>query len=250
MIKILLTLLFCFTSYPSWAAIALISNTCASSSDGLTVTTSAINTTGADLIVVTMSLANSTFAAPTSSPSAGTFTGLTAQISAAVDGSVIYYISNPTTSSSQTFTENLGSNNYPSICVAAFSGTNTSLVFDVENGAKTLSNVTTFQPGTVTPSQNNELIITGIGVGGTTNSLTIDNGFTINGQKTGTGGAAEGIGMSYLIQTSASAVNPTWTNANNVHTAATIATFKVGSAATSGNLSNGGTVRYGGTVRF
>lgn len=171
--------------------------------DSSTVTTAAINTTGANLIVVT-----AVFYAPggslTLTDSKGnTWTALTRRDSGSGVGSTLYYCFNPTVGSGHTFT---GTNNYPLLGVLSFSGADTS-PFDVEAG--TTGSGSTIQPGSVTPSTANNIIVSGVGAGMTSGAISIDGSFTEpNAEAVG---AAFQVSCAYLIQTSATAQNPTWT---------------------------------------
>lgn len=243
---------FILSSDSSWATIAFVSGTCAASSDSNNVTTSAINTTGANFMIIGIGHAVSTaVTTPTDSVGGNTWTALTGQDAPGNNGMVFYYAANPNTGASQTFTES-PNNNFPSICVFAFSGVTTTSPFDVQNGSNTASNVTTKQPGSVTPSQNNEVIVSAVSFGNAT--MSVDSGFTIpgSGQINGISGHSYGTAMGYLIQTSASAVNPTWTvSVGSAQPLATvIATFKAPASASSTqvNFINGVKVLNGTTV--
>lgn len=224
--KLILILLFLLIipSLNSFAAIALLSSSCASSSNGGTVGTTAINTTGATLIVVSLQyFSGAQLNVPTDSVS-NTFTQLNINTGSTDPAEVLYYINNPITSASHTFSEvSTPSNNFPSICVSAFSGTTITSPFDVQNGSGG-AGLTTLQTGSVTPNQGNELIVTGVGY--KVGTLSINSGFTLmTGQSTNAGNGY-GAAMAYLIQTTASAVNPTWTDNTSENMATGIATFK------------------------
>jgi hypothetical protein len=200
----------------SAAPIALVASTSAGSTNGgNSVTTGAINTAGANLIVVSVSGAPSTL----SDSKGNTWTALTTY------GGVItlYYCVNPTVGTGHTFTEG-GATTFAAISVMAFSGVSPSSPLDQQNGNGTVT--TSIQPGSVSPSQNNELIVTGLLMGPGTAS--IDSGFNTPIQTAFNGGNAYGTAMSYLVQTTAGAVNPTWSispaTSTTMYTA--IATFK------------------------
>ncbi len=98
----------------------------------------------------------------------------------------------------------------PSIAVAAFRGQPNASPFDVENGAFATV-VDSLQPGSVTPSEDRELIITALSSDSArpTVSMSIDGGFTIveNQPQIPTG---YGIALAYLIQTTAAPADPLW----------------------------------------
>lgn len=206
-----------FTSY-----ITLISNTQAGSSNGTDVTTSAIDTTGAKFLVISASYST---AAPTITDSkSNTWTALTAQTTVGSGINRLYYVANPTVGTNHTFT-NTG--NVPSISVMAFSNVILSSPFDVEGGGVG-NTVTSKATGSITPSLNNELVITGLQIDGSlTTDYVVDSGFTANTYVGGAGGIHVGCGMAYKIQTTAAAVNPTWSG-TSANFAVTIASFKNG----------------------
>jgi hypothetical protein len=228
------------------ATIALVDhNVCA----GGTCTTGAMNTSGATLLVAVVSqYATSPLTGTLSDSKANTWQALTAYESGSTNGNiVIYYAYNKaggplSVGSSHTVT--LSGGQLAAVEVMAFSGTlTTSDPFDVQNGATSSNSSNPFQPGSITPSQSNELIITGYGANAT--SRAINAGFTVTdfvdyGSTTG-GGAA------YLVQGIAAAVNPSWTfQSSGLGAAAVIASFKA--AAQVG--SNGPSVKIRGGVKF
>ena len=190
-------------------------------------TSASIDTTGATLLVAVVTYTGT----PTVSDSkSNTWTALTCQQNTSVY-SCIYYVNSgsPSVGSGHTFTIS-GAVTVSVINVMAFSGTGAS-PFDNQNGNSSLL-VSTIQPGSITPSQNNDIIITGLSGGNNFGAAnTIDSGFTITYQKAVTGGINYGHAGAYLIQTTAAAVNPTWNmgvSVNNV--ASTIASFKTTTA--------------------
>ncbi|MFZ2522503.1 MAG: hypothetical protein WAX44_03280 [Minisyncoccia bacterium] len=187
------------------------------------VTTAGVNTTGANFIIITA--AYNTGSTPTISDNkSNTWTPLTDSV---VVGSVttrLYYSQNPTVGSGHTFS-NTASSNYSSVCVAAFSGVATSSM-DVQNGATNSS--TTIQPGSVTPSVDKELLVTGLGwnVGRTTYPPTINSSFTVATSSNFLSGNHYGCSIGYYIQATSSAANPTWSLGSSQSNAARISTFK------------------------
>lgn len=180
-------------------------------------TTTGVDTTGANLIVLFAAYeAGSTV----SDSKSNTWTALTPKGSGGV--AQLFYCFNPTVGSGHTFSTTPIT--YGGIFMAAFSGA-TSSPFDVENGVAPGSG-TSIQTGSVTPSLNNELIITGINLGGSAASPTINSGFTQTDSINANSGVSYGGSLAYLIQTSASAVNPTWSWTNAATNPAVIATFK------------------------
>lgn len=188
-------------------------------------TTSAINTTGANLIVVGVHDVG-TNPSSISDSASNTWTLAKAQLGTSV-GVALYYCYNPTTSASHTFSESGASD--PSMFVIAFSGAVSSPLDQTNSGT---SSATTVQTGSVTPSQNNEIlaVIGANGSGGSVTLNSIDSGFTITDKVPGAGANASG-GIAYLFQSTAASVNPTLTFSTSNGNAAAIATFKTGGPA-------------------
>lgn len=204
------------------ASIALISSTQVGSTNGTSVTTSGIDTTGATIIVINaVTLGGGT---PTDSKS-NTWTALTAQTApVSTNRSQLFYAVNPTVGTAHTFSLTA---TVPALSVLAFSGVVTSLPFDVQNGAAA-DTVTTLSTGSVTPSEDNEVVVSGLSIGGSLASdYVIDNGFTATTYIPVVGGQHFGSGIAYKIQTTAAAVNPAWSG-TSASFACTIASFKSG----------------------
>ncbi len=144
---------------------------------------------------------------------------------------IIWECVNPTVGTGHTFSiSNTGK--FPQIYVAAFSGAAAS-PFDQSNNSSDLDPTTNIQPGSVTPSEDNELIFTGtmnLGAG-----LSIDSGFTIVDSDDFGPGNNYGGGIAYLIQTTATAENPTWSMTSYTINAksAVIATYKAAASGSS-----------------
>lgn len=188
-------------------------------------TTSSVDSTGASLLVVVVSSYDLS-SEPTLTDSKGnTWTGLTAQGPGGSNQRVrIFYAANPTVGSSHTFTLS-GSTTYSSVSALAFSGAKTASPFDQQNGATGGS--TSLATGSVTPSEDGELVVAGIALDSAPSSLTIDSGFSTPAVVYFLGGSSYGVGSAYKIQTTAAAVNPTWSWTGSSGQAAAIATFKV-----------------------
>jgi hypothetical protein len=202
--------------------ITLISNTSAAGTTE-TVTTGTIDTTGANLIVLGVSY--NTGQTPVISDNKGnTYTALTAQAVSSNGTSRIYYCVSPAVGSGHTFS-NTGAANYCSLCVGAFSGAKVAVPFDRQNGA-TNSSATTLATGAVMPNDNNELVVTHF-MFSISATASIDGGFNISDQTNFGASNNYGGAMAYLIQTTATSANPTWTqNGSATGLAATIATFR------------------------
>lgn len=202
-------------------AIALVSNVRVSGVSG--GTTGAIDTTGASLLNAAVAFVPSS--PPTISDSKGnTWTALTNYTSFSVESLQFYYVANPTVGSGHTFTDG-GLNTISTANFAAFSGAATVSPFDVENGA--INGPSPLQPGSITPSANGEVVLASIA--DFSGTASVDSGFTITDQAATTGGQYFGCALAYLVQTSAAAVNPTWTVGGGGYTL-NIASFKAAAA--------------------
>ena len=95
----------------------------------------------------------------------------------------------------------------PTITVLVFSGTVGSTV-DKQNGATSVSTVTTAQLGSVTPSTNGQVIVSFLAPNGPYTVPTIDTSFIITDAIVS--GSSRLQTAAYLIQGTAGAVNPTW----------------------------------------
>lgn len=191
--------------------------------DTATALTGALDTSGSSLIVIAVAWYTVGSGTLTDSKS-NTWTGLTIQTNAAFNASQLYYCMSPTVGSGHTF-QFVQAGGFPCIFVSAWSGTATSSVFDVQNGATGTDVVAT---GSVTPSTANQLLVTGLGTFGT-GAISIDTGFTITDSISYLASTHVGGGQAYLIETTATAKNPSWTTSTGGNTAVTIATFKAGS---------------------
>jgi hypothetical protein len=102
---------------------------------------------------------------------------------------------------------------------AAFAGTLLSGTADINVGATNTGN--TVQPGSGTPAYYGELIVCGLApfLSAPGGSFTVDSSFIIAAQAAQTTPAL-GTALAYLVQTTASAVNPTWSGIGAGNTAA------------------------------
>lgn len=194
-----------------------VAYTSAQSTTGLSVTTPGINTTGANLIVILVTDYFTSVPTPTDSYG-NTWTALTQYINPSFRAQ-FFYCYNPIVGAGHTFNESNASALYPAIAVQAWTMAAVS-PFDVQNGS------TTNSPGSITPTANNELIITGIGGGNTVTS--VNSGFTATALINNVNAQGVGIGMAYLVQGTAAAISPTWTAGGT--TVSNIASFKPGLA--------------------
>jgi hypothetical protein len=191
-------------------------------------TSSAINTTGANLIVGQV----------TSYSGAGTFTdsqGNTWQsvyvggVNTGDEYCQILYAFAPTTSASHTFTTN---GEYSVINVLAFSGSVGSGSYDQRN--QNVPGVATINAlGSITPSANNSMIIAALSGDNAIGANSINNGTIIGTDGNGINGAGF---IAYYNQATAAAINETWSWTNPVSTAGIVASFLSGSGGGGGGV--------------
>lgn len=184
---------------------------------GSPITTSAIDTTGADLFTAfgAYPLSNT----PTDSKS-NSWNALTAR-----SGYGRLFWSTPTSvGSGHTFS--LTDSGGTVLAIQAWRGSAAS-PFDQQNGFTGDYPTNVWKPGAVVPTENNELVVCGAGLGsgiGGAGTLSIDSGFTISDQVPY--GSNYYCGFAYLVQTAAGSVNPEWTTYTNGYGDLAAATFK------------------------
>lgn len=217
-------------------AIALIANTIATpgANGG---STSAIDTTGATLIVVLTAEYLGGIGHSVSDSKGNTWTPLTQQQAGAglYSRVRIYYTIPTSVGSGHTFTFS-GSGGHPVIMVQAFSGTKSSGAFDAENGASTNS-AGTLSPGSITPSEDN-CVVTQLVCNDNLGAMaSIDGSYVVSDSTGAVGGTNVAGTAAYKVQTTATATNPTWTLGGTADAAAAAACFKSDGAAPSTNTS-------------
>lgn len=174
-------------------------------------TSSAIDTTGSTLLVANITSANVS-GGPSFSDIATAFVDSKSNTWTAIDGgspggigNLIMYCVAPTVGTGHTFSCSV-SGLFGGFCVAAFS--NISAFDQTQNGFG--PGVTTIQAdAAITPSDANSILVSGM-VMADTSTPTIDSSYTITDAFATLGGNYAGGGLAYLIQTSASSSNPTW----------------------------------------
>lgn len=182
------------------------------------------DSTGADLIVVTVGFSNN--ATMTMVDSKGnTPVALTKYFSSLNATSQIWYITNlgANVGSGHQLTLS-GGGTAVAATVRVYSGAHFTAPFTAENGSGATGG-TTIRPGSITPPDNNSVVVTGY-VGLLTGTPeTVDSSFINLVAVSGTPNWA--VASADLIQTTAAAVNPTWsTNSIAVQQACSIASFK------------------------
>ncbi len=202
-------------------AIALVTHATAVSPGASSATTSGVDTSGANLLVVVGTGTTSTEGTISDSKS-NTWNALSAS-----DGNDvrcrIWYAVNPTVGSAHTFTKG-ASGTFSSIMVLAFSGADTSSPFDQQNGNSGTS-LSSLAAGSVTPSTDGQVVVTGLGFNAVS-SITVPSGYTITDTNNYSAANNYGGSAAYKIQTTATATNPSWSMSNTCDAAARVATFK------------------------
>lgn len=185
------------------------------------VTSGAIDTSGATLIVistVSYNIVSEISASDVTDSKSNTWTPLTGYVGTLVRNRLFYCV-NPTVGSGHTFTatKNTG---YPSIVVTAWSG-NSATPGDQDAGGGD------FTPGPITPSEDNCLIISAMGASNAA-AASINSGMTISDDIQYNPGQYFGTAMAYKIQTTAASIGPTWSGPNAE--VSCIASFKAAAA--------------------
>lgn len=181
-----------------------------------------VDTTGCNLITVVCTYASA--GAGTLSDSKGnTYTGRTEQYNSVAPACRIFECSNPTVGSGHYWTLT-GSSIFGTLGAAGWLNAKLSSPFDQENGQGGAGFSGTATPGSITPGEDGEIIITGFGWN-TSASMSVP-GYTIGDSWDFQGGTNYGGGWAYLIQTPAAATNPAWTFSGSEGGNVTIASYK------------------------
>jgi len=211
-------------------AISLVATASGTSVFGNAVSTTAIDTTGATLLVISVSWYSGTTTALTISDSRGnTYTPLTLR-NAGNAAHRFYYCANPTSVGSSHGATASATGIYAVVTLSAYAGTAPTASFDVENGA-TATSGTSLATGSVTPAANGALIVSGWAGMNNTSNPTVGSGLTKTTSQNPSAGTCIAGAMAYLIQTTAAAINPTWSWTGTDHVAESVAVFKATAAA-------------------
>lgn len=176
----------------------------------------AIDTTGANLIVVVHNaLAGGISVSDSKSNTYTNGTYYTPDYSTSYTR--LAYCLNPTTGSTTWST----TQSFQGVAVFVFSGAAAASVLDQASGNNGAASGTTINAstGTVTPTEDNELIVAGMTSNVGISDLSVNGGFTVLANSDIGGGA-------YLIQTTATGVNPQFSWTGSSQNSAAIMTFK------------------------
>jgi hypothetical protein len=202
-------LLLCCTS--AFCTVSLGPHGIAGSTDGTSVATSPVDTSGFPFISVLLSSADLTGIitdATTSCLSPCNTWHLVASQGTAAKAR-LYYCMGCIVGAGHVFSYS-GIGTFPSIAFAAFSGVATTGVLDQYDGGYQESGGLTIPGGTVTPTLTNELIIAVCNIF-TTGTVSVDSSLSILDQTPLAAAQHYGSAFSYIIQTSIVTVSPIWT---------------------------------------
>lgn len=201
-------------------------------------TTSGLDTSAGDLIIASVggySLCSAI--SGFSDSNSNTWETITQENDSAIC-STGYYCHTPcVTGSGHTFTLT-STSGFESISILVFSGAASGDPWNTQSSAAPITSAT-FQAGSITPASNNSLVVTGIGFeDNTSGAVSINGGFSTPVVEPQQAGTNEGSAISYLIQGSATAANPTWDITNSTPVAGWIVAFDAasGGAASSPRL--------------
>lgn len=215
--------------------------------DGLGVnggTSGAIDSTGADLIIIMVACDGGGIPAASdiSDSKSNTYVEIGTGDIATFCAGRAFYCASPSVGASHTITVSKV-NSAASIAIQAWSGAHASPF--VSEDFNNSPSGTTLQPGSLTPPEDNCLVFAGIAMGNITWD-SINGGFTIASQAAFSGGNNYACGSGYLVQTSAAAANPTFTVSGSDEKVVMIAVFKPAAAGSIvGNLASGGKLTHG-----
>ncbi len=190
-------------------------------SGGAAVTTDAVDSTGCDFIVLSVSSYGGTDYTTVDSKSNTIIAGVDHNDGGNLHVKIFRIESVTGAGSGHTFTvDPAGQYRYMAITVEGFD--DGPLTLDQETAVNTVSGSSALSTGSLTPSVDNCLLIAAFEADGAS-SISINGGFTAAASNSG--GNNEANGMAYLIQTSATAANPAWTWTGSTGVAA-LAVFK------------------------
>lgn len=222
-------------------AIALVTSAMLPTGVTGATTSTPLNTTGANLLIFGCA---SKLLPTVSDSKSNTWTPLTSQNAGTGHESrcQLHYVTNPTVGTNHDFSWAYAGYGSTTGFVLAFSGADTSSPFDQQNGSFDNTEASSIAPGSITPTQDNEVVIALATFTDdfTSGSGSINGGFTIAHQRNYSAGPCNGGLIAYLIQTTAAAANPTITAPTGPDPlTAVIASFKAAGGGGGGGGSSG-----------
>ena len=211
------------------AAALVVATSKGSTNGGVSVTTDAIDTTGANLLYIPVAWFNGGTLSGISDSGDNTWLPLTGQ-SNTVGGAALshWYCLNPTVGSGHTFTamSPAPSPGYPAIGVLAFSGANGGLL--AENGVDSNS-AEAINTGSVVPGADGAVIIAPIGFGNAVTGVGVSGGsLAIEELIAYSSGQNMPLAVAYEIQALSASRAAAWAWTNAVGVAAPIVAFAAG----------------------
>lgn len=177
-------------------------------------TSSALNTTGANLLVLTISPWSEVSGISVSDSKGNTWNALTNRVGIG-PATRIYYCVPSSVGSGHTFTVSASANFFGQIGVLAISGAAASPLYSEIGGTGN----SPLSAGMLSPPEDGCLIVTSVCTYTSSHSHSIGGGFT-SSTTNYVSGVTMGGGYAYLIQSAAAAVTPTWTWTNSTGAAA------------------------------
>jgi len=188
-----------------------------------------IDTTGATLLIAIGSAVGSGSTQAITDNKNNPWTPLTAHQDGTGAVVQIFYSIPTSVGPGHSVTDTGSAGSVPAVIFAAFSGTKATLSFDQQNGAAGASG-TTQATGSVTPGEDNELIVAALCFGYSARTITVSGGLSIPQQNDGS--TSMGAAFAYLVQTAKAAIEVTFTaNGSMTSHAGAIATFKAAATA-------------------
>lgn len=197
-------------------------------------TSGSIDTTGASLLVLAVASGVSIAVTDISDSKSNTWTlvGATNYSFFGADFMQMFYAKAPAVGAGHTFTvTHTGSG--AALAVACFSGVDTTAPADKFNG--TGGSGTSLQPGGITPASANELILSGLFYD-QAGAPSVGSGLTLLDATGEVAGTNFGCAMGYVVQTTATAINPTWTPASTTNMVAEVCSFKAAAGAAGSSI--------------
>jgi hypothetical protein len=214
------------TTFTTTATTVLVAATAAASTNSNSVTTTGINTTTATFLICAVATATKILTpANISDSNNNTWLALTNYQTGDSTGELrFFYCFNPVVGGGHTVTVN-DNGSFPGVAFAAFSGPLG--ILDLQNGfGEALFNNagnTSVQPGSLTPGGNNYLVVSGLSnSSASVSSLAVNQGFNIAADAATVANEGVGVGIAYLVQGTAAAINPTWSGSGQILNAANI----------------------------
>ena len=238
-----------------WSILAANS---AQNGQNTSVTSSAIDTRGADLLIIGFSGLNDPSLALTDSSTNTWLTALSSDNGNPAVSVRVLYVSQPLVSSAHTFTVS-EPNGFAALSILAVSGSlNSTGVFDQGNFTEYQNTgQTDLSPGSITPGHNGELLVGFINIYNDSTPPTLTDSSTNFTEQTHVDCSGSNFGMSAwtFVQTTASAINPPFTRSpgqpvNQGGDWSAIVSFQAAPAGSVGSVSGHSAVAGVGAAQF